>query len=434
MVFAGIVVISIICYIRNYKVPALFAMFFLLTSGFNLVPETMFKFAFISKGTDYALLILFSILFIDCLFVKNYLRKDDILKFLVPFGIFLAMCIVYSKFSVGLGWVDIIRTCRYQFFWLAFFIFRNMEKKQLESLLKSLFVITAVCSFLFILQIFIDETILNETEKSEFTILGTTVPRFYNQPDMLCFFVFMALYCNLIHGTVKKFAAFLLVLALTCAFHRSQIGFFLIAVGLGFVLRFPRLRRIKVLTASGIILLAIVVYGGAKLVKSGTISDLNTVISGNIVDANIDITDLNDATFTFRIAHLLERNQYLLENPKAMIIGAGLIPEDSKKVDQMFDFKIGLLEELTDKTVQLDTGDISYSILLIRMGYLGTLLYLMIYGYLMVFFYKKRDHQYAFSGFLFLVMSLGISFFSSNFVQAVTYLLPLISYNIVKKT
>jgi hypothetical protein len=100
----------------------------------------------------------------------------------------------------------------------------------------------------------------------------------------------------------------------------------------------------------------------------------------------------------------------------------------------MFDFKIGLIEELSGATVQLDTGDISYSILFLRLGYLGSFLYLLLFVYLMVFFYKKRDNRYAFFSFLYLILTIGVSFFSANLLDPVTFLMPLISYHIVKKT
>jgi hypothetical protein len=160
---------------------------------------------------------------------------------------------------------------------------------------------------------------------------------------------------------------------------------------------------------------------------------VNAVISGNVSEAEFNINDLTDATFTFRILHLLERNQYLLEHPRAMFLGAGLIPENSKLVDKMFDFKIGLVEELTGATAQVDTADISYSSLFLRLGYLGTFLYLSLFVYLMVYFYKKRNNRYAFFSFLYLVLTFGDSFFSANLLHPVTFLLPLISYHIINK-
>jgi hypothetical protein len=432
--FIVLTIFAIVIYILDYKVPALVLLFFFLTTGFNLVPEEITQFFFISKGTDYALLILFGIIIIDSIFVKEYLKPDSFTKYLVLFGLFLFVCILYSKFVVGLGWVEIIRTCRYQFFWIAYFIFRNTDKARLEKLLKILFCVTVFCSALFILQIIIDETILIETVSGKASLFGIVVTRFYNQPDMLPFFAVMAIFCNPFKGVFKIGTSTILVLALMGAFHRSLTGLFIMTVALGFVCKLPRLRRIQVIVISSFLLLCGVVFVGAKFANSRTFVDLRTVMSGDIVGSNIDIDAMNDGTFTFRIAHLLERNQYLWDHPKAMLIGAGLMPEDSKKVENLFNFDIGLLAELTEQTVQVDTADISYSTMFIRLGYLGTFINLLLFIYLTIFFYKKKGNKYAISSFLFMVMSFGISFFSWNLTLTITYILPLISYHIVKKS
>jgi hypothetical protein len=157
-------------------------------------------------------------------------------------------------------------------------------------------------------------------------------------------------------------------------------------------------------------------------------------MSGNVTDLDINLGDLKESTFSFRIAHFLERNQYILDHPKAMLMGAGLMTEDSKTTGSMFDFDIGLVEELSGSTVQLDTGDISYSFLILRFGYLGAILNLALFIYLMVYFYKNRENKYGFFGFLFFVLTFVVSFFASNFSYPMTFLLPLITYNIIKKT
>jgi hypothetical protein len=421
-------------YVLDYKVPALFCFFFFITSGFNLVPEEVTKTDFISKGSDYAFFITLGIVLIDLLFGRKNLKLDDYSKCLVVFGIFLAGCILFSRFSVGLGWSEIIRTCRYQFFWMLYFIFRGMSKTQLETLLRCLFVVTLFTSVLFLIQIFIDEWILIKTVKTAYSIFGIRFPRYYNQPDMLYFFTFMAIYKNPFKGMMKYLTIVIFVAALLGSFHRSLAALFIISVGVGYILRLPRLRRVQVLTAGLYLSLVVVSFVGYKFVHSRTFVDLKTVLSGDVLNSDIDMNDLRESTFTFRIAHFLERNQYLLDHPTSMLVGAGLIPEDSKRVDTMFDFDIGIVEELTGETAQLDTSDISYSVLLIRYGYLGTFLNLVLFVYLMVFFYKRRENDYGFFSFLFFIMTFGTSFFSSNLAMSITFLMPLITYHIIKKT
>jgi hypothetical protein len=434
MIFISLIIVAILLYIWDYKVPAFLLFFFFITSGFNLIPEELTKFTFFSKGSDYAFFILLGIIVIDAFFAKNYFKPDAFIYRLLPFGLFLVICIYYNKSSVGLGWSEIIRTSRYLFFWAAYLVFRNMERTQLEKLMKYLFIVTVFCSVLYILQIYFDTHILVKTEKSVATLFGNKIPRFYNHPDMLYFFIFMSLYCNPYKGITKIVISIILIVALLGAFHRSLLGAFIIAVSLGYILALPRLKRIQTLSALSVIAVFVIVFAGYKFVHSRTYTDIRTVMSGNVTDMDIDIGDLRESTFSFRIAHLLERNQYILDHPKAMLMGAGLMTEDSKTTGSMFDFDIGLVEELSGSTVQLDTGDISYSFLVLRFGYLGAILNLVLFIYLMVYFYKNRENKYGFFSFLFFVLTFVVSFFASNLSYPMTFLLPLISYNIIKKT
>ena len=183
-----------------------------------------------------------------------------------------------------------------------------------------------------------------------------------------------------------------------------------------------------------IVFFLITLFVGHQFLQSRTYRDIQNVLAGNIdEELDIDLDELSDGTFTFRMAHLFERCQYLNERPEAMILGAGLIPEDSKKVDDLFDFRVGLLEELTDTSVQLDTGDISYSLLFIRLGYVGTFIYLLIYFYFFYFFFKNRKNVYSRISIMFLILTFGVSFFSANLVNPINYVLFLITYCIVKK-
>jgi hypothetical protein len=435
MVFLAIVIVAIFLFVWDYKVTTLFLFFFFVTSGFNLVPETVTKFTFFSKGMDYSIIMLFGITIIESFLVKAYLKPDNFTKYLVLLGVFLIVCIAYSRFIMGLEISGIIRTCRYMFLWVAWFLFRSLRKEQLEIILKGLFFVTILCAIIYIIQIFLDTGILNEGMVSKTEFLGMKFKRFYNQPDMLYFFTLMAIFHNPLKGILKIITAIILSVALIAAFHRSLIGFFLISLFVGYVLSISRLNRIKIMIGVAVLMAGIVIFTGYKFIYSRTYNDVKNVLSGNFIDLDteMDINAMQESTFTFRMAHLIERMTYLHEHPLSMIIGAGLVVEDFKRIDSMFNFDIGLSEELTGRTVQIDTGDISYSILFMRFGYFGTALYLLPLIAMMIFFYKRKEDRYALFSFSFLVLTFGISFFSSNLTNPINYLLPMVCYHIVKK-
>jgi hypothetical protein len=411
--------------------------FFFITSGFDLIPEEVTKFTFFSKGMDYAFMIMMGIVFVESLYdFRKFWKPDFFTKYLLFLGIFLLLCIIYSLLVLRLDFAGVFRTSRYLFFWIAWFWFRNMDKQRLEQLMNILFYVTVVCAILFLLQIFFDETILNEGSVSSAELFGIEVPRFYNHPAMLYFFVLVAIFRNPSHGIMKITTTVILVVALLGAFHRSLTGFFFISLFLSFILMLPRLQRIKVLTVSAILVTVLVVFGGYLFLKSRTFADVQNVMAGNFADleTEIDIEDLQKSTFTFRLMHLVERNMYLLEHPKAMLIGAGLMLEESKMTGKMFNFDVGLMSELSNQTVQIDTGDISYSVLLIRFGYVGTLLVVLPMLMLAIYFYKRKHDKLALLSFAYMTMIFGVSFFSGNLMNPITFLLPMLSYHIINQS
>ena len=439
MVFIILVIFAIGLYIRGYKVPALLIFFFFLTSGFNLVPEELIINRIVTKSSDYAILIIVGIIILDSLYVKNFLKPDKLLWLILIFCAFLGLCVIYNKFIIGTGWKEIIRTLRYNILWLAYLVFRNLTKDQLHYLMKCLFLTTVVCSALYLLQIVLDEHILNKTVRYESEIFGMTIPRFYNQPDMLQIFTFMAIYFNPYKGVLKMTTTVILVMALLGAFHRSLFISFVLAISIGYTIQLPRAKRVAVITSISIIAFVFVVFFGYKFANSRTVKDIALVASGNIaaiedLDIDMSIEELQNSTFTFRISHLLERNQYLIDHPKAMFFGAGLMTEDSKLTNSMFNFKIGLIDEAKGRIYQLDTPDISYSVLLMRYGYVGTLLVLSLFIFLMSFFYKNHENPVGLFSFAYLIVIMAGSFFSHVLMLPVSFLLPLITYNIIQKS
>jgi len=436
MWFVAFALLGVFFYIRGYKIPALFIFFFFLTKGFNLIPDEWVDLGIpLTKNSDYAFFLLLIYLVIEFLCNRTFLKMDTFVILMGVFFAFLFICVIYNHYTLGIGWGEIIRTIRYLFFLLAYFIFRAMDKEQLQSLLNCLFYITVFSSVLFLFQIILGERILVETGRSNITISGITLPRWYNHPDMLYFFVFISIYANPLKGIGRIVTMIILVLTLLGAFHRSLSGFFLISIVIGYILKLPRIRRVQILSGMTAIGLFIIIFVGHHIAQSKTYKDIRTIATTkNLLDSDIDVRNLEGATFTFRMAHFVERNQFILESPKSILFGGALLPEDSKAIDKFFDFKVGLLEELTNQVIQVGTSDISYSILILRFGYVGTFLYLMLYFYLGYYFYKNRNNKYGFLSFLFIIMSFGVSLFSDNLAIAITFTIPMISYLIVGKT
>ncbi|GHV20889.1 hypothetical protein FACS1894174_03510 [Bacteroidia bacterium] len=434
IIFIFLVLYAWYLYVRGNKVYALVIFYFFASWGFQIVPEkAMALMSGFSKGQDYALVLIAGCVFFDFFFSKGrYFKRDTFSVYLSLFFVFLLACALYSRFTIGCSWFEILKTCRLYLLFIAYFVFRNMTREELDKLIKVVFYITLVISCLYLLQAILSTEILNSMGFSIISIGDWKIMRYYNQPLSVYFAVFMAIYNPPVKGLPRIFAIMVFTATILFGFSRSSIGFYFMALILGFVLRLPKVQQVKFTLISVAVLVPMIAIIGHNFVKSRTYQDVQAVIQGRFADANVDLYLMYNSTFAYRIGHLFERINYLEENPEMRFVGAGLIPEDSPLAGR-FNFILGLQNSGTGGAYQLETTDITYSVLLIRFGYLGSFLFMVMYFYMIYFFYKKRSNKYAFMSFILLFLSLGGSFFASNLIFPVYFLLPLMLMNIVNK-
>ena len=87
----------------------------------------------------------------------------------------------------------------------------------------------------------------------------------------------------------------------------------------------------------------------------------------------MDLAELEGNT-TFRLMHFSERYEYLNKAPRKLFFGLGnVVEEDFPNV-----FYTGLYNDKMQRTYQLNTGDITWSPALLRLGIIGILLFVML--------------------------------------------------------
>lgn len=136
--------------------------------------------------------------------------------------------------------------------------------------------------------------------------------------------------------------------------------------------------------------------------------------------------------FSYRIDHFKERFDYVLQDPVRSIRGIGYIQERNfhHKI-----FKLGQHNDYKD-VVQLDTGDIAWSILILRLGILGLIVYGSMYFYCMGYIFRQRESStiilllfaYMFASFFF--MSMG----NTLIANSEFFILPLLSIQLLDNT
>jgi len=381
------------------------------------------------------MLILVGILVFGICFKKHFLKSDTLLRLILVFYLFLVVCIVYNLAYTGIGVTEIVRTARYNVFWLSVLAFRSATVEQLQRLLKMLFAVMIVICTIYLLQIFFDEKLLMGMEdvKTTKTFFGVTIPRYHIFPDLVFFFTFMALFLNPYRGLMRITSTVIFVAAFLGSFYRTFAIILLLCLLIALLLRCKKSVGIATLSVLALGALYFVIFFGQSFANSKTVLDIKKVVSGEVLDSDIAYDNMMGSSFTFRIAHFLERNQYVYEDRAARFLGVGLMTEDSKVTYNTFEFNVGLLEEMTSNINQIDTADISYSPLIMRYGYLGTLINLSLYAYLTIFFFKKRKNKYSFFSFLYMIFLWGISLSYVSLVWPIYFIIPLVSYCIVQK-
>ena len=94
-----------------------------------------------------------------------------------------------------------------------------------------------------------------------------------------------------------------------------------------------------------------------------------------------------EGTFTYRINHFQERFDYVIDEPTRALRGIGYVQERNfhKNI-----FKLGQPNNWGE-LAQLDTGDIAWSILIVRLGLIGIFFYLIFYLVLCKSFWESKN-------------------------------------------
>lgn len=134
-------------------------------------------------------------------------------------------------------------------------------------------------------------------------------------------------------------------------------------------------------------------------------------------------------TMTYRFALVYERMSYLTNRPIGeQIFGMGLLSDQQTQlVRRMYNFQIGLRDRETGDIAQLSTPDIAYGNLICRLGFVGMILYLAIWGVMLFQSYKnKKQDALVFCLFLYLLNFIFTSFSGATISYSETIILPML--------
>lgn len=418
---------------QSAKFYALLIFFFFISNGFQVIPAPVIAIGMpgISKTYDFALIILFATFlfnFQDTVTQFQNVRFITSIKLLILFSI---ACGVYSSIILNYDTQQIIRVIRPYLLLFSFAYFGFFEVDVLERVFIFLVKLTFVLSIAYLVQIPLHLTTLQTFggEMNITTLEGTNWSRYYNTP---VFLTISFLYCifsnNIIQGRARWIFLLIFIVTVIAPAHRSYL-----TVTFGCVLFYLFTKtgydqKILIIFSSFFSLLALSTLDVVNKVVDKTTKDLSFLSSPSY--KNLDMMN----TFSFRFLHFLERATFIIEDSSRWIFGLGFITETSPQ-GQRLNFNVGLEDKASiGKIIQIDTGDIVWSILVIQGGVLCILLNLWVCYSLINFFRKYRWVDYSETAMVSVIIAVMTSFFGTELIGNAFRVITLFLFVLVYKT
>lgn len=405
----GILLLIISVFLFNIKkfYASLMLFFLFATNGFQVIPVNWFMAGIpLDKGSDLAIMYILFVCIKKFSLIKRILKLNPIYKWSLYLLAFTTITAFYSYFVLEYPLTNIIQVYRQYVFFISFVLFFVIPLPILKKVFHSLAIITIFQSFLFLLQIALGIIILLAIDGSEnvTTHLEGSYIRYYNSPALLIPTLFYFLFVYKFKNSVLFYPIIILLfLTVIGPLHRSAIMAVVAAIT---VYTVSKKGNSIYLTGLGVLIVLGSFIDIVNERMNEAYEDITATFSSNLNLQNIDQGDNN---LVFRIAHFLERYDYMIKQPFGWLFGIGLISDNSPLAKKL-PFRNGLVSEVTGQVVQIDTGDLIYSPLLLTLGIVGTIVYLLIFIKFLIYFFKNFKYSdYSVIGFLTILNGIFIS-------------------------
>jgi len=329
--------------------------------------------------------------------------------------------IVYYQYSIG----EVISTgLRYSIL-LGFFCFINLKDWEYKKVINILFYITFITSILYCAQIITGIKLLQYSSETFDTPESNGLFKFYNSPPLGGLFLYISLFASeYIPSKWKLASKIVFPLALLLSMGRTSMLVTGVVIIIGFLLNDSFKKNVLILLM--ILLLLIPFYSliSSRINKEGeTKNDIQMALNLNFKE--IGENGGHGGTFTYRIAWIYERAEYIFQRPfYEPLFGLGLITDESTDAQKKYHFNFGLLNIEKGFVAQIRTPDIAWGNLLTILGLLGSFFFLNIWFFLIRFFNKiKKTELLALSIFLLLVAEIMSSISCASISEPYTLLI-----------
>ena len=341
------------------------------------------------RGSDMALILILGLL--PIVYSKNKalfsIRGDTLTRWTY---IFLSFYVIELIITVIIGRESLfnsLKVIRVPFFMCGFFVLRAIPIKSYQKFFKIALWITLIQSVLFSLQFIGIKMISGERDVFENADYYIT-----NIPTLTVLFLFLLWKFEHLGKKRIFLIAFLLAVVLSSYVRGTIIA---ILLGGAYYTAFISRRKRRFMT---IILLLLVIPLALKFInKKAEITGASHKNFEEIEHVfnqrnNMENISSEDGTFSFRIAMLYERIDWLMNNPQHLLTGVGTLHEDSHNTLKMFDFSLGTNNEdrFYGKTI-IESGDIAWVPIALRYGLIGIFIHIMMFFLLFNVTRQRKD-------------------------------------------
>jgi hypothetical protein len=307
-------------------------------------------------------------------------------------------------------------------------MFTDIPVKILINVFKVLIIITFFQSLLFLLQVVTGQTLLQGPKLLFMEDLEYT--RFYNVPKLLDFSMAICLFWFPFKLSKLIRFVFIGVFALTiiAPLHRSYIIMWFVVLALYSFFYNKRSRKVLYLFVISIVAFILSTFEVIKNRFSDVLDELSVLEN---IYSNKLIEDTG--TFTYRMAHLIERINYINAQFLGWFFGIGLLDEKSLQAKTL-PLKIGLSDPITGVIVKVYTPDLVWSWLFLTMGYVGAFFYMAIFINILRT-YSKNSINIEISKVIFILILLPVllSFTSNTLLNPIFFIPVFILILIIEK-
>ena len=412
-----VTVLAYIAYARKRYDWMLISFVFLLTGGYMLLPTAEHS----VKPQDLLTLVLIIITVVEMSKARHYLRLkgDDFARLVVILLCYHVFEYIVTVMTGAEGMTNALKVMRVNALYLLYFLYRKMPADAVRSFFFINMKIAIAMGILFYLQVVGVEGILqgrvDEAESASDQVRYMNAPFMYSTYFIYAVIAPRQSIAARVAGII--FWGGMLVLGMT----RSSF----LTIGLVIVIyliikqSFRLAATLAVLAvAAYFVVLPVFQYRDSQGHGTSTVEDIQLVLRGG------DAVTMGESggTFSFRIGMLLERFDYLVENPEYLLTGVGDIHEDSPNCYRRFNFTLGTVNAgRTYGHCIIESGDIAWVPLLLRYGLIGIFLYVWAYviWFRRGFRFVRRETDIIFVIFALTVVSnfLG-SFIGAGFTTA----------------